>query len=108
MQRRLHEHGHTKAKPGTVAGLHAQAAGLGAIELYHAWPCRAVAGAAGRCDLAGGALMAADLLQTALDGLERAIHCLNQYALESDDAALSIVEAADLLDAARALLGGGE
>lgn len=47
-----------------------------------------------------------DLLQTARADVERAIATLHRLALDTDTPALGIVEAADLLDAARAALGG--
>lgn len=47
-----------------------------------------------------------DLLQTVRADIERAIATLHRMALDTDVPALGIVEAADLLDAARAALGG--
>lgn len=51
---------------------------------------------------------APDLLQTALADIDRARDRLNRYADETDDPAPGIAEAADLLDAAHAALGGAQ
>lgn len=49
-----------------------------------------------------------DLLQSAKADIERAMSALNRYALNTDTPHHGVVDAADLLDAARAALDGAQ
>ena len=56
----------------------------------------------------GGAFEAYTVSRSAVAAIDAARNLLARYALSTDWPATGVVEAADLLDAARALLGGDQ